>query len=175
MAAHWPTPLPLSPADPLPTSGLPPPHSLWGFENSFLCLEALGPHPHLPPKGNCAPAGSRCSCHLLLQAEWTQGDILCTWLTPQGWRPPGWVSVRAGGLGPPQPQPAKLHRPAAHSAGCPKQGEGTQHHPCPGPRSLQSPEVPGRPPQSKRKSRASWAAGPVGLNQQGPGVSLDQG
>lgn len=35
-------------------------------------------------------AGSRCGCHMSLQAEWIQQDILSTWLRPQGLGPPSW-------------------------------------------------------------------------------------
>lgn len=85
----------------------PTPTTASGALRAASCvLEAPRPAPSLHPRGSCPQAGSRCTCHVSPKAEWTQGDILSTWLTPQALRPPGLVSGKAEAPGPAHPHPA---------------------------------------------------------------------
>lgn len=72
--------LPPSPADPLPGPQCAHPTTLWGFR----VPEARGPHPRSVSSGQLCPSGKQVRVPRVPQAEWTQWDILSTWLAPRG-------------------------------------------------------------------------------------------
>lgn len=115
----------------------PPPFCIQGADVSATCPSGLNGH-----SGTFSPLGS-------LPWAWNHWEL---------------VSAEAGGPGQsPRGQMAKREapRPAGQSLLTGQSGTGLLGTPCPG----QSLEVPGRPPQSKRRKRASRAAGPARFGQ----------
>lgn len=102
----------------------------------------------LLPMGNCAQAGSRCGCHVSLQAEWTQWDILSTWLAPQGLGLPGTGVSRITGPGQPGDGAAEREAPETSWSLCSlHRANRAAGHFLPVP----EPQSPGETPQSKRE------------------------
>lgn len=87
--------LPPTPADPLPGPQCAHPTTLWGFR----VPEARGPHPRSVSSGQLCPSGKQVRVPRVPQAEWTQWDILSTWLAPRGLGLPGTAVSRITGPG----------------------------------------------------------------------------